>query len=154
MQKDVRGNVLCRSWTQGVYVPVYLLGKTSWRSEHIVILLPDLHRRLPESVIATVVSSATTAHKTDGEGLENSEEQTLTVSVLPVPAGPCRQPPLQSCRALVRVRKHRSVRGVTTSRDCAPRYSYPYSKIRPACCTVTPEPSAGSVNLQPHRGHA
>ena len=45
---------------------------------------------------------------------------TLTVSVLPVPAGPSGLPPRCRYIAVVRVSTHRSVRGVTTSLPLLP----------------------------------
>ena len=47
----------------------------------------------------------------------------LVVSVLPVPAGPSGAPPSFICRAPIKVRYARSVRGVTTRREETPRYS-------------------------------
>ena len=49
--------------------------------------------------------------------------KSLTVSVFPVPAGPAGEPPRCKCNAPVRVKKHRSVRGVITKRGEQPKYS-------------------------------
>ena len=54
----------------------------------------------------------------------------LTLSVLPVPAGPDGQVPSLSCSAAVMVIQHFSVSGVITNRVVAPRYSNPYSKMK------------------------
>ena len=56
---------------------------------------------------------------------------TLTVSVLPVPAGPSGFPPLCRYMAVVSVRTQRSVSGVTTSRPLLPwRISSVQARLR------------------------
>ena len=62
--------------------------------------------------------------------------RSLTVSVFPVPAGPAGDPPKCKCMAPVRVRKHRSVRGVITNRGEQPKYSYPYTNVAFDCRTL------------------
>ena len=47
-------------------------------------------------------------------------------SVLPVPAGPAGAQPSFIPNAPVIVIQHRSVRGVMTSLEVAPKYSFPY----------------------------
>jgi hypothetical protein len=47
--------------------------------------------------------------------LANAFAKSLVVSVLPVPAGPSGAPPRCNYKATMRVLKHLSVRGVTTS---------------------------------------
>ena len=51
--------------------------------------------------------------------------RSLTLSVLPVPAGPAGEAPSLMLRAPVMVIQHLSVSGVMTSRVVAPMYSYP-----------------------------
>jgi hypothetical protein len=53
--------------------------------------------------------------------------------VLPVPAGPAGLAPSLFAMADVIVIQHRSVKGVITSREVAPKYSYPYSNSDVTC---------------------
>ena len=65
----------------------------------------------------------------------NTLAKSFTVSDFPVPAGPAGEPPRWRLRAPVKVRKHRSVRGVTTRREAHPIYSHPYANLASACTT-------------------
>ncbi len=55
----------------------------------------------------------------------SARARSLTVSVLPVPAGPAGAPPSDSASALVSASRARSVTGVATSRGGAPKNSQP-----------------------------
>ena len=50
-------------------------------------------------------------------------DRSLIVSVLPMPSGPTGTPHWWDRKAMVRVRKHLCVKGVTTRRGVGPRYS-------------------------------
>ena len=66
--------------------------------------------------------------------------RSLTLSVLPVPAGPAGAPPRLRCIAPVSVIQQRSVSGVTTSRVGTPSYSKPYAIVPLAWCTTHDPP--------------
>lgn len=62
--------------------------------------------------------------------------RSLVDSVFPVPAGPAGDAPSLLAKADVMVIQQRSVRGVMTNREVAPRYSYPYSNSEVTCLWV------------------
>ena len=61
--------------------------------------------------------------------------RSLVDSVFPVPAGPEGLAPSLICKAPVIVIQHLSVKGVMTSLEVAPIYSYPYLSVALICLT-------------------
>ena len=63
----------------------------------------------------------------------NAFAKSLVDSVLPVPAGPAGDAPSLLASAEVIVIQQRSVSGVITNLDVAPKYSYPYYNYEVTC---------------------
>ena len=83
--------------------------------------IPDKYRPIVE--ISTLSEQLNTKHL-----IYKALDKSFTVSVLPVPAGPEGQPPKYIFKALVKVKKHLSCRGVITSLELLPKYSYDKDK--------------------------
>ena len=77
-----------------------------------------------------------TLQKTQKQSSWCTLARSLIVSVFPIPSGPTGTPHWQDLSAMVRVRKHLWVKGVTTRCGVGPRYSYPYTKLVPSWCTL------------------
>ena len=70
------------------------------------------------------------------QSLPKAFARSLVDSVFPVPAGPAGEAPSLLDNADVIVIQQRSVKGVITRREVAPRYSYPYSNSEVTCLWV------------------